>query len=494
MVISEIKTTMDKISAMQRKLNRRMIKSKDKNGSCDSSQGAQGEDPKVAQWVALQARSRKMSENEFRELAVTRQGEVDSVFERLLAFSLPSVTADAGAEQRAGEQDKESEMEKLVTAVNEVAEWFPGGSKEVKRRFSKYASVERKVEAMALLQVVRDDMRLLLAVGVGSEGEEGGRKGYVAAAAAARSSGSDIWEEVKGVEGEVGKVGRAKELLETKMRKWGDLREALPNFGQLGLSIDIDLVGKALVALEGECVAACRSLVAATRGIVDESEVSAGASGERAAVRANANGEQGKAIEEAREDRAQERMHNARTECFEALKLLYSCREFVSSFKMPGSAGANKGIAANAAAQVLDVAHGLASADIALLLKIYGSPALRPSGKAAVTKMFDVSLKTLKWLDKVRVLCAKAMGTRASVPASLSALLVSATHALLGHIVAAFESCHKGSKDSEGELIGWLVFGCGFINVVMGLVGDVKDARMEELISTFMSLQDKLGI
>ena len=65
MVISESKTTMDKISAMQRKLNRRMIKSKDKNGSGDSSQGAQGEDPKVAQWVALQARSRKMSENGF---------------------------------------------------------------------------------------------------------------------------------------------------------------------------------------------------------------------------------------------------------------------------------------------------------------------------------------------------------------------------------------------------------------------------------------------
>ena len=33
-------------------------------------------------------------------------------------------------------------MEKLVTAVNEVAEWFPGAQR-VKRRFSKYASVEQ---------------------------------------------------------------------------------------------------------------------------------------------------------------------------------------------------------------------------------------------------------------------------------------------------------------------------------------------------------------
>ena len=49
-------STMDRIAAMQRKLNRRMIKGKSDKGDAEGGKGEGGakEDPKVAQWVALQ--------------------------------------------------------------------------------------------------------------------------------------------------------------------------------------------------------------------------------------------------------------------------------------------------------------------------------------------------------------------------------------------------------------------------------------------------------
>ena len=43
------------------------------------------------------------------------------------------------------------------------------------------------------------------------------------------------------------------------------------------------------------------------------------------------------------------------------------------------------------------------------------------------------------------------------------------THALLGRIVESFERS-AASASNEAELISWLVFGCSFLNLVMGLV------------------------
>ena len=107
---------------------------------------------------------------------------------------------------------------------------------------------------------------------------------------------------------------------------------------------------------------------------------------------------------------------------------------------------------------------------------------------------------------QVRKASTKTQSSRASLPLppSLSGLLVSATHSLLGNIVAAFEDSSKhsdrdtsagagASQCDEGELVGWLVFGCGFINAVMVLVGDVKDGRMEELVATFVALEGRLN-
>ena len=48
------------LSLSQRKLNRRMIQGKDEGEERKKGGGAPKEDPKVAQWVALQARARKI--------------------------------------------------------------------------------------------------------------------------------------------------------------------------------------------------------------------------------------------------------------------------------------------------------------------------------------------------------------------------------------------------------------------------------------------------
>ena len=42
----------------------------------------------MAQWIALQARARKISEQEFRDLAEAKQKQVQGVFDRVLAFTM----------------------------------------------------------------------------------------------------------------------------------------------------------------------------------------------------------------------------------------------------------------------------------------------------------------------------------------------------------------------------------------------------------------------
>jgi len=123
----------------------------------------------VAQWVALQARARKMSEDDFRALAATHQLQADAVFDRVLAFSTnfnttptadgtaaaaaaalvasssssstpvssapasggcgEDVAAEEGAEEvgglGSGGAQWEKELEELVTAANGLSDWFP---------------------------------------------------------------------------------------------------------------------------------------------------------------------------------------------------------------------------------------------------------------------------------------------------------------------------------------------------------------------------------
>jgi len=176
-----------------------------------------------------------------------------------------------------------------------------------------------------------------------------------------------------------------------------------------------------------------------------------------------------------------ERLALAREECRDALRLLLDCTDFTTlkSPAAPEKGGAEGGRGAGQG--LLAVAYGVASADAALLLKLYATLGLKDLGKSAVLAAFDASLKTLKALDKVRSLCGKGSGGGArghsragaeragAVPESLSILLVMVSHALLAHIVGSF-----AADSSESELVSWLVFGCSFINVVMALVGDIK--------------------
>jgi len=135
-----------------------------------------------------------------------------------------------------------------------------------------------------------------------------------------------------------------------------------------------------------------------------------------------------------------------------------------------------------------------------------GSHALRPN---FFQKSTDHSIEYKKCLQGSPLrnftsakMLAGTTGSRAARPVtdSLSNLLITVTHTLLGHIVTSFEnvtnSLHESTQDGavsdsvgggdmaaaaatkpgggEAEMIGWLVFGCSFINSVMGLVGDIK--------------------
>lgn len=221
----------------------------------------------MAQWIALQARARKISEQEFRDLAEAKQKQVQGVFDRVLAFSMgrPPATnpvatlAPAGSEvAKSGEgtgtqdpgvgggvEEKEKELQELVVVASEVSDWFPGGSKEVKRTYASiWPQVERKVEAMTMLQVIRDDMlqvmrddRLLIE----QNDKNTHRSAHVSCAAARQGEPvagagvgcGDLWKEVVGAEWEEGRVRKGREMLELKRRKWGDLSANLESFRQV---------------------------------------------------------------------------------------------------------------------------------------------------------------------------------------------------------------------------------------------------------------------
>jgi hypothetical protein len=217
----------------------------------------------VAQWIALQARARKISEQEFRDLAEAKQKQVQGVFDRVLAFTMggPPAThpiatlVPAGSEvaksgegtgtdpvgKGGGVEEKEKELQELVLVASEVSDWFAGGSKEVKRTYASiWPQVERKVEAMTMLQVMCDDMRLFIE----QNEQDAPRSSHVSCAAAGVVAGAgagvgcgDLWNEVVGAEWEEGRVRKGREMLELKRRKWGDLCANLESFRQVSCAL-----------------------------------------------------------------------------------------------------------------------------------------------------------------------------------------------------------------------------------------------------------------
>lgn len=138
------KTTLDMVADLQRKLNRKMLKRSKGEGAGEGGK-ARGGDLKLAQWVALQARTRKMSEEDFTALYKERQAGVPALLDEVMAFK--------------GEEAEEGVMASLCSRVSEASGWFPGGYKEIKAQHSEvWGKVERKVEGMLLLGAMTGDM------------------------------------------------------------------------------------------------------------------------------------------------------------------------------------------------------------------------------------------------------------------------------------------------------------------------------------------------
>ncbi len=97
----------------------------------------------VLQWAEIQARSRKLSLQEFLSLADTRKQEIQATLEvshtlaRLLTLDgLPG--ADSSQELL---REVPQTMEGVVTTVEllqDASQWFPGGSKEMRVSSFKY--------------------------------------------------------------------------------------------------------------------------------------------------------------------------------------------------------------------------------------------------------------------------------------------------------------------------------------------------------------------
>ena len=68
------------------------------------------------------------------------------------------------------------------------------------------------------------------------------------------------------------------------------------------------------------------------------------------------------------------------------------------------------------------------------------------------------------------------------IPQQLSCYLEEVTDCLLRHILSEFDASSaasgQGEERQDKELIGWLVLGCNFMNAVMNLVGEMKDAKV----------------
>jgi len=60
---------------------------------------------------------------------------------------------------------------------------------------------------------------------------------------------------------------------------------------------------------------------------------------------------------------------------------------------------------------------------------------------------------------------------------------------LLRHILS---KCDGKSGVSESEMLGWLLLGCKFIDKVVRQLENSKDAGVEELLASFIALENKI--
>ncbi|KAJ1487950.1 hypothetical protein T484DRAFT_1888244 [Baffinella frigidus] len=316
-------------------------------------------------------------------------------------------------------------------------------------------------------------------------------------------------------------LGKTREQLALKRRKWGDVSESLTQWKAAGLTLAPRLITSAIDALLRAVRDSARGVVGNARGMLEAHP---------------APGEGEKPVERPAGERA------AFSEVRELVKTaLREMLETAEYARLP----------ARAATLCLAAARELVCADCALLQRQQGglcaltahfcsarervsedlvalARGLVPS--SMVQKAFDASLRNLKLLSKIESLCI-GKGVRALIPAppadasvvavgkqelggkvmemteslprrdsndslggavwELGGKVMELTDTLLRRVLETFEALDGLGRDKE--LMGWLVFGCGFINAVLGLVGDTKDSKVEALLASFMALESKLA-
>ena len=409
-----------------------MLKSGKGEGE-EKDKGTSSQDLKLKQWVALQAKSRKITEEEFQQLATKKQEEVKDLLTRILSFRC-----------RQGEEGGEEELQELTSSFNDASSWFAGGFKEVKGRHAEnWQQVERKVESMMLFSVMVADMR----EGAGKEAEES-----LAALL------EDPWklaasgEDDERVEGLV----RAREGLEKRRRRWGDVRANLESFRKLGLELEEEEVKSALRRTISEsCMAAMMVVGAAREASTRSSEVAGEAEEDGEAVKGRSK---------------QEKIPVRREEVKSAMKRLLDTCEYVGE----------EGMAQELAYPVMAACLG---AEVKLVQDSYSRRRRRGEKGTEVLRDFEGSMRLFRTFEKLRSLCSgRRRGEKLGIPQQLSCYLEEVTDCLLRHILSEFDASSaasgQGEERQDKELIGWLVLGCNFMNAVMNLVGEMKDAKV----------------
>lgn len=424
-----------------------------------------GGDARLAQWIALQSKTRKMETSKFEELYLSKQKGLPALMHKVLGFE----GGANGGEEEDGEV--EAQMQALLELCEEVGDasgWFAGGYKEMKSTFGEeWLKVERRVEAMTLLVVTREDM--LDFARQSARAEE--------AVAPASFAGAPPTSHAKPTAFKPGDeaawtaaLGKTREQLALKRRKWGDVSESLTQWKAAGLTLAPRLITSAIDALLRAVRDSARGVVGNARGMLEAHP---------------APGEGEKPVERPAGERA------AFSEVRELVKTaLREMLETAEYARLP----------ARAATLCLAAARELVCADCALLQRQLAR-GLVPS--SMVQKAFDASLRNLKLLSKIESLCI-GKGVRALIPAppadasvvavgkqELGGKVMELTDTLLRRVLETFEALDGLGRDKE--LMGWLVFGCGFINAVLGLVGDTKDSKVEALLASFMALESKLA-
>jgi hypothetical protein len=107
-------------------------------------------DVKVSQWAEIQARSRKLSVEEFMVLAEKKRQEAVSLVQSL-AVAMPTTLP---------------EIKTVCDSLSVAAEWFPGGHKEMKSSITIWSEIEKKIELLTEFLQVTEGMTSLPAIPV----------------------------------------------------------------------------------------------------------------------------------------------------------------------------------------------------------------------------------------------------------------------------------------------------------------------------------------